>query len=547
MEIYQGAELREFVHDTLIDDFKERFILKDLHSYITSKNNQKVCCLYGLRRTGKTIMALQEIRNLDDYERCLFISCEKADTIHQVKDAVKDNPCCKYIFIDEATKPVDFIDTCAFLADAYAVRGIKVVLSGTDTLGFVFAKNDELYGRVNFLHTTYIPFNEYNYLLGRNLKSYIKHGGTLTVSDTFYNKEKTDEYSDTAIVHNILHSLERWEDGINYANQVLRPIIEKGELVSFINKVIEYPSREFLSKIINDDFIKSHDLGSLRQLAKSHNIGDPDVLKNEELTEQIREALEIKGSHFSKAEEQSVQAIIKYLKEMDVLYEIPKASEFDTPNITEYIFTQVGMRYWQANALAKVLVNSSAFNSTFSKEEKKQLLKKLNEDICGGILEDIVFYQLAKDLGYSDAIDDKYKVVKYRNIENQEIDILVLGDDEKSILALEVKNSSAIADGQRKHLTNNIFCSEIEGKAEKAIANRVVIYLGENGETSDGVLYINAEDYLKQSEEMTQVLLKYPNIETFKQLEQLVEKDFLGNADKPNATSKGKTSFDLDR
>ena len=216
MDIYQGTDLKKFVEDALNNDFKERFILKDLHAYMTSSNDRKVCCLYGLRRTGKTIMALQEIKKLDDYASCMFVTCEKNDSIHQIKDAMKTNPSCKYLFVDEATKAADFIDTCAFLADAYAIRGIKVVLSGTDSLGFLLSSNDELYDRAHLLHTTYIPYKEYNYLLGKDLDSYIRYGGTLTEIDTFYNRETANEYSNTAIVHNIIHSLNNWGDGKTY-------------------------------------------------------------------------------------------------------------------------------------------------------------------------------------------------------------------------------------------------------------------------------------------------------------------------------------------
>lgn len=66
MDIYCGNDLKDFVHNSLDDAFKERFLLKNLHDYMTSKNDRKVFCLYGLRRTGKTIMMLQELRNLGD-------------------------------------------------------------------------------------------------------------------------------------------------------------------------------------------------------------------------------------------------------------------------------------------------------------------------------------------------------------------------------------------------------------------------------------------------------------------------------------------------
>lgn len=58
MITYQGKALEAFTVKSLDNIFRGRFLLRDLHNYMTSRNDRKVCCLYGLRRTGKTIMAL---------------------------------------------------------------------------------------------------------------------------------------------------------------------------------------------------------------------------------------------------------------------------------------------------------------------------------------------------------------------------------------------------------------------------------------------------------------------------------------------------------
>lgn len=543
MEIYQGNNLKKLVEGASINDFKERFILKDLHRYMTSANDRKVCCLYGLRRTGKTIMSLQEIQKLDDYESCIFASCETNDSIHQIKDIVNANSSCKYLFIDEATKATDFIDTCAFLADSYAMRGIKVVLSGTDSLGFILSKNDELYDRMHLLHTTYIPYKEYNYLLGKDLDNYIQYGGTLTESDTFYNKKTSDEYSNTAIVYNIINSLDNWNDGINYANQVLRPVIESRELSSFINKVIEYPTREFFDKIINDVFKYSHDLRSVCQIVKKHNIADSSQLKKiaQEKVENIREILGIKAEHTTIATPEMVNAIIDYLKEMDVLYQVPKIKGLYEAEDNEYIFTQVGMKCCQATALAEILEKSDEFEKKFDKEERAAILNKLYENIYGGILEDIVFCQIAK-------ANTEYGVAKYRNGKNQEIDVLVLDNNNNTIFAIEVKHSSELVENQYHHLTNPDFCSEIEGKTGMLIANKAVVYRGCNSE-SKGVLFINAEDFLSRSQEMLKVLLTHRDIKTFNQLEELIKKGSVGNGDDEKKANppKKKSKSDYER
>lgn len=535
MDVYQGNELKDFVRGSLIEEYKERFILKDLHNYMTSKNDRKVCCLYGLRRTGKTVMALQEIRNLEDYGNTLLIRCSEDDTMWKLRETIDEflesNPDGRNIFIDEATKAKMFINTCSFLADDYAMRGIKVVLAGTDSLGFLIAKSGELYDRAHFLHTTYIPFKEYNYLLGKGIREYIEYGGTLTdsIDNVFYNNDRANVYTNSAIVENIFNTLKKWNDGRNYAYDGLRDIIKHNDLPSFISKVIEYHNRKFLADVINRDF-ESHDPGSLVELmSKAKNkFADPEPGDTESMNDRIRIFLGLKEQHFSRTDEDSVNAIIEYLKKLDVLYQIPKIKSLDTVKENEYIFTQAGMRYCQATELAEALINSEEFEG-YTERQQKQILQRLESDICGGILEDIVFPQLAREFEASRWQDRTHEVTKYRNTANKEIGVLVLDYAKQTVFALEVKLSGEKSGDQRKYLLNKGLCAEIEEKAGMAIANKAIVYLGGNGESDDGVLYINAEHFLKQSKEIAQVLLSHPNIRAFDQLDALVKGDFQGN------------------
>lgn len=441
MTVHSGNELREYVNASLNSEFKERFLLKDLHSYMTSKNDAKVMCLYGLKNTGKATMALQEMRNLGDYDNMLHIVCGAGDKMYDISrvlcEAVKSNADLKYIFIDEITKAERFIDTCSFLADAYSVRGIKVVLYGTNSLGFHLATGNELFDRVHLLHTTYIPFKEYNYLLGRNIYEYIEYGGVL--NDAFCSSDTVSEYINSAIVNNICSTINNWGIRGNYALNALREAVSRGEPESFVREVFERQNTDFIK---HDDQPKSAD------------------------------------------DEKPASVILHYLKAIDAVYEIlPNVWLGGKSNESEYIFTQTGLRFSTVKSLS---------------EDEKIIKNK--------ILEDAVFYQLYAELNTRSR---DVSVMKFKKVSVAVLDFIT-----QAVCLIEVKYSQA----QTNNLCDDKLCAEIEQKAGMPIANKAVVYLGKSGE-QNGVLYINAEEFLCRSQEFVRKMLEFPHMSEFRELD----------------------------
>ena len=100
----------------------------------------------------------------------------------------------RYVFLDEVTLMADFIDSAALFSDIYTMMGMKIVLSGTDSLGFWLAENNELYDRSRMIHTTFIPYREYSRLLGiDSIDEYIRYGGTLRMGETDFDDEELKE------------------------------------------------------------------------------------------------------------------------------------------------------------------------------------------------------------------------------------------------------------------------------------------------------------------------------------------------------------------
>ena len=147
-------------------NYKKRDCYKDIHYYIYSDIRGKVFVLFGLRRTGKTTLIRQIILDMNesDFLKTAFIQINTGNCLKDINSDLNklQELGYKFVFIDEVTLMSDFIDGAALFSDVFASTGMKVVLSGTDSLSFMFAKSDQLYDRSVMLHTTFISYGAFN-------------------------------------------------------------------------------------------------------------------------------------------------------------------------------------------------------------------------------------------------------------------------------------------------------------------------------------------------------------------------------------------------
>ena len=217
--------------------YEKRDCIDDLKKYIYDESIEKVMILYGLRRTGKTTLIRQVIADMDedDLRKTVFIQVKSGDTLADVNEDLRklETAGYKYVFIDEVTLMKDFIEGAALFSDIFAASGMKIVLSGTDSLGFVFSEDEQLYDRCVMIHTTYIPYREFERVLGiKGIDEYIRFGGTMSLSGIDYNEDslfansiRANEYIDSAIAKNIQHSLQYYQNGGHFRN--LRELYDK--------------------------------------------------------------------------------------------------------------------------------------------------------------------------------------------------------------------------------------------------------------------------------------------------------------------------------
>ena len=494
-----GKQLRAQI--ALTRNYKKRECIHSLRDYILGEAQEKVFILYGLRRTGKTTMIRQILEELPPelFKKAAFIQVTSRDTLADVDEDLREleKNGFRYVFLDEVTLMEDFVEGAAIFSDIYASSGMKIVLSGTDSLGFAFSKEEQLYDRCIMLHTTFIPYREFETVLGiAGIDEYIRYGGTMSLGGVNYNEnapfansKNAGEYIDTAIGKNIQHSLKMYEYGGHFRQ--LLDLYEKGELTNVINRVVEDINHRFTRSVVERTF-RSHDI----------SVTAANLLRDRENPINVKEHLDIdkvtmgimKMLDLLNKEEQSVDIeechmvqIKEYLTLLDLIMEIELESLPEVEKKASItVLTQPGMRYAQADAIVENMLLDAKFQE-LSIKERQHILERLLSEIRGRMMEDIVLLEtkIAKP---------DQKVFKLQFAVG-EFDMVVFDPKTLTCKIYEVKYSKERVKNQYRHLVDEKKC-QMTSHRYGDIEGRYVIYRGEHAEM-DGIEYLNVEEYLK--------------------------------------------------
>lgn len=484
-KVIVGNRLKSLV--SITRNYKKRECIQILRDYIFKDIDDKVFILYGLRRTGKTTLIRQIILELSesDFNKAAFIQVTSKDSLSDIDEDLRllEKNGYKYVFLDEMTLMEDFIECSALFSDIYASSGMKIVLSGTDSLGFAFSKEEQLYDRCIMLHTTFIPYREFENVLGiYGIDEYIRYGGTMSLgginynaSTPFSNIKDTEEYINTSIAKNIQHSLKMYQYGGHFRQ--LLDLYEKGELTNVINRVVEDMNHRFTKSVVE-------------RITANNLLGDRvDSLNLDKVTLGIKNMLDILNK-----EEQSVDisdvhmtqikeylAILDLIKEIDLEY-LPEVNQ----KSKIIVVTQPGLRYAQAEAIVENLLLDEKFQE-LDIQKRTRILERLLSEIRGKMMEDIVLLEtkLAK----------KDKHVFKLQFPIGEFDMVVQDPKTLSCEIYEIKYSKERACEQYRHINDEEKCAMTTHRYGN-ITGRYVIYRGENTEM-DTIQYLNVEDYLK--------------------------------------------------
>lgn len=452
--------------------------------YNKAKTSTRIIGLYGLRRTGKTVLLIQLANQLisEGFKVVYLQLSRRTEPIQLFKLLKSIYNKYDYLIIDEITYLEGF--ACwANQLELYNNTKTRLIIAGTQSFALYMARNDVLLDRVECIDTTYISYKEYYRLFnGANLLDYMQNGGVLNGS--YLSKELTS-YIDSSIVENIVQTLAGISDTSYYP---MRETFDRGTLSSLINQII-YNSIDYQNIGRIKEPFKDKNLASALQMLKSSIKLEPIVITvmNDYTAYHLRIGnLSSRGNINSDTVEYIVNALynLQFIEYKQVIQFRDKVR-----TVYDIGFNQPGIRYNQSIRTLNSLFRNRA-SLGLSVEEFNNLKTKLIQDISGRVLEEIIIINSMQVFG-------KDNVFQIQVPGNAEIDMAI--QTEKGIKLYEIKLSKQIVPKQSRWLRDTKFCNQIEKQLITEIISKSVIYMGETTSVKvdgEAIQYINAQEFL---------------------------------------------------
>lgn len=223
---------------------RPRHLFDSLMEYLQEQApaRQSVCALYGLRRTGKTTLILQAVRELVSQgtaaEAIGYFTGQKGDTFDDLIIELEARKKLKYIFIDEIGFFSNFLKNGSYLYDTLVrLYDKKVVIAGTNLLALYLAGKETLYDRCTTLRVPYLSFYEHcSFVLATDQPSredfmqYLQNGGL------FQPPEDIADYVQTSIVNSITELFETQPESEIFL--WLKPESEDADWKRYVNTIL---------------------------------------------------------------------------------------------------------------------------------------------------------------------------------------------------------------------------------------------------------------------------------------------------------------------
>lgn len=535
----------------------EKYEFRDAYNNVVDMLNSDVSCghaigLFGLRRTGKTIMLNQLYNNSFSFgmkpEDIIYLSLSTArkgthidrnelDAAKLVSDQdiqfpnlaeVKDYLIgidvierFKCVFIDEVSLCEDFILAGKGFFDWLLQNGLKVVIAGTESMSLKYAVENSLFSRLVLIDISYISFKEYVRLkklsvstheeLNRALDIYVEHGNIL--DDTV---DVDDKYLEDAVGINIALSIFNSNEEV-FANFTH----ERKELVQAIIKYYKLLNRIITVERIKEEITSAELSSSIYNINKKHTDDRISMSKADRHTiakkgyERFFEKYKLS---FDKADialsNEQLKEIDDAFSKLGLLYGlvgIPK----DAANVVDVCLLH-SLNYNLSGELCRELYEGDYIDN---EELEKELADNIMSVTYGNILEDIVALKIIMNTAkhqklltcakiYSggfaaNRVSTKYFLYRYSNSDEiiddinirTEIDLIQITDDVVNLI--EIKKSDKVIPEQTRWLLDPTVQESIRNRIghEEADWRYYVFYLGES-KMVENVCYVNIPEFL---------------------------------------------------
>jgi len=473
----------------------DRTLLKDINDYCNGRFIQYVLAICGLRRTGKTILAMRQALNLiRNGKRVTYLQINKDDTKQMLLDSIhkaaQENS--EYVFIDEIT----YIDGFARWADCIynrtVLKGIYCILIGTDSFGLILASHELLFDRIKPIRTTYMTYSEYKRITNNNLSEYIRTGGLFGVTDMI-------KYIDTSIASNIVDSINRYDE-LGYR---ILSALEDDELRTVIIKTISRISIRFIIRVLTRSY-NYPEIGSAKQILEQKF--DNYVIENEDKIEaEVYKSLGL-NEDLSRFSNNELSNFMDYLK--TIFKSIDVVIKYDTVSLTfdkegyiteeEFILTQPALRFEQTKVYLDVLEGMDKTYQTLTQTILRDMEGNLIEAVILGETVRVFLGECVNEAGKA------YDVFKFKYV-GREIDMVQFNYKTGILNLYEIKRSSGIIANQYKNLNDIKVLTAVQDAVRNrnplsqgvSGVNKYVLYSGiTQAEDIDGVKYVNIADYL---------------------------------------------------
>ncbi len=499
-----------------IDNKEKRDAYDKLLDFINSKRCYEgtVCVLYGLRGTGKKTVMKQIIADNADKLSFVWIETTNKDTMDDVYNALDEAVHNKIncVFIDEITNVPNFIDDSALLADIYAKEGIRIILAGTDSLGFTFAENSPLYGRTENICTTYIPFEEYLRVFGaKDINDYIRlmKAGFTKEEHIVYDYQSARRYIDDVVAGNIYRSLQRLA---KYDNHDALFDVTPAEMSAALDIMIRKYSGELDFALVNEElrkiispisegnqyFDELEETEILRNLRNSKfDNSDHDKEFAEEINAGERIAHKFTEDMFKSLEIYLIcMGFISATREQELIYDENDGWD-SSPLYKEHYLVQPAIKYYY---LKKALecVESNEHYCNLTEDDKRFVMDRLDLKIREDMAAQIVLFETTNALPRDRYFTHKISFAgSSPNKPRGKYDMLIYDRADNSYHVFAIKNTTDIRTEHYRNLLNEAYKEIVDykyGKREGAY----VLYNGKPFKTTSGASYLNISDFVKE-------------------------------------------------